>query len=46
MCIRDSANIGQAADASMESARNVLELEERTRRIDKIVDAIVMVRCV
>jgi methyl-accepting chemotaxis protein len=37
------ANIGQAADASMESARNVLELEERTRRIDKIVDAIVMV---
>jgi methyl-accepting chemotaxis protein len=36
-------NIGKAADASMESARNVLELEERTRRIDKIVDAIVMV---
>jgi methyl-accepting chemotaxis protein len=36
-------NIGKAADASMESAKNVLELEERTRRIDKIVDAIVMV---
>ena len=27
----------------LESAKNVLELEERTRRIDKIVDAIVMV---
>jgi methyl-accepting chemotaxis protein len=37
------ANIGKAADSSMESARNVLELEERTRRIDKIIDAIVMV---
>ena len=36
-------NIGKAADSSMESAKNVLELEERTRRIDKIVDAIVMV---
>src|ERR1051325_596736 len=36
-------NIGKAADASLESAKNVLELEERTRRIDKIVDAIVMV---
>jgi methyl-accepting chemotaxis protein len=36
-------NIGRAADSSLESARNVLELEERTRRIDKIVDAIVMV---
>jgi methyl-accepting chemotaxis protein len=36
-------NIGKASDASVESARNVLELEERTRRIDKIVDAIVMV---
>jgi methyl-accepting chemotaxis protein len=36
-------NIGKSADASGESARNVLELEERTRRIDKIVDAIVMV---
>ena len=37
------ANIGKAADASVESAKSVLELEERTRRIDKIVDAIVMV---
>jgi methyl-accepting chemotaxis protein len=37
------ANIGKAAEASMDSAKNVLELEERTRRIDKIVDAIVMV---
>jgi methyl-accepting chemotaxis protein len=37
------ANIGKAADASIESAKSVLELEERTRRIDKIVDAIVMV---
>ena len=36
-------NIGEGADASAESARNTLELEERTRRIDKIVDAIVMV---
>jgi len=36
-------NIGDGADASAESARNTLELEERTRRIDKIVDAIVMV---
>ena len=36
-------NIGRAADASVESAKSVLELEERTRRIDKIVDAIVMV---
>jgi methyl-accepting chemotaxis protein len=36
-------NIGKAAEASVESARSVLELEERTRRIDKIVDAIVMV---
>src|SRR5581483_807327 len=36
-------NIGRAADSSIESAKNVLELEERTRRIDKIVDAIVMV---
>ncbi len=36
-------NIGKGADASAESARNTLELEERTRRIDKIVDAIVMV---
>lgn len=37
------ANIGKAADASVESAKSVMELEERTRRIDKIVDAIVMV---
>ena len=36
-------NIGEGAEASGESARNILELEERTRRIDKIVDAIVMV---
>jgi len=36
-------NIGKAADASMESARGIMELEERTRRIDKIVDSIVMV---
>ncbi len=36
-------NVGKSADASAESARNILELEERTRRIDKIVDAIVMV---
>jgi methyl-accepting chemotaxis protein len=37
------ANIGKASEASEESARNILELEQRTRRIDKIVDAIVMV---
>jgi methyl-accepting chemotaxis protein len=36
-------NVGKGADACGESARNILELEERTRRIDKIVDAIVMV---
>jgi methyl-accepting chemotaxis protein len=36
-------NVGKGADAAGESARNILELEERTRRIDKIVDAIVMV---
>jgi methyl-accepting chemotaxis protein len=36
-------NIGKGAEACGESARNILELEERTRRIDKIVDAIVMV---
>jgi methyl-accepting chemotaxis protein len=36
-------NIGKAAEASIASAKNVLQLEERTRRIDKIVDAIVMV---
>jgi methyl-accepting chemotaxis protein len=37
------ANIALAAGAALDSARNVKELEERTRRIDKIVDAIVMV---
>jgi methyl-accepting chemotaxis protein len=37
------ANIGKSADSAAESAKNILELEERTRRIDKIVDAIVMV---
>jgi methyl-accepting chemotaxis protein len=36
-------NVGKSADASHESAKNTSELEERTRRIDKIVDAIVMV---
>jgi len=36
-------NIGKGADSSAESARNIMELQERTRRIDKIVDAIVMV---
>jgi len=36
-------NVGKNADASAASAKNVLELEERTRKIDKIVDAIVMV---
>ncbi len=36
-------NVGLAAEAALTSARNVKELEERTRRIDKIVDAIVMV---
>jgi methyl-accepting chemotaxis protein len=36
-------NIGKGAEASAESAKNILELQERTRRIDKIVDAIVMV---
>jgi methyl-accepting chemotaxis protein len=36
-------NIGKSADAAAESSRNILELQERTRRIDKIVDAIVMV---
>jgi hypothetical protein len=36
-------NIAAAAAAAVDSARNVKELEERTRRIDKIVDAIVMV---
>ncbi len=37
------ANVAAAAEAALDSARNVKELEERTRRIDKIVDAIVMV---
>jgi methyl-accepting chemotaxis protein len=37
------ANIGKVAEGAAASAKNVLELEERTRRIDKIVDAIVMV---
>ena len=36
-------NIGLAAQGAVASAKNVLELEERTRRIDKIVDSIVMV---
>jgi methyl-accepting chemotaxis protein len=36
-------NVNAAAQASLASARNVRELEERTRRIDKIVDSIVMV---
>jgi methyl-accepting chemotaxis protein len=36
-------NVSKSADSSAESAKNILELEERTRRIDKIVDAIVMV---
>jgi methyl-accepting chemotaxis protein len=36
-------NVSKGADSSLESARNIMELEERTRRIDKIVDAIVMV---
>jgi methyl-accepting chemotaxis protein len=36
-------NVGKSADAAAESVKNILELQERTRRIDKIVDAIVMV---
>jgi methyl-accepting chemotaxis protein len=36
-------NIGKAAEAAADSAKNVMQLEERTRKIDKIVDAIVMV---
>jgi methyl-accepting chemotaxis protein len=36
-------NIRAAADASMVSAKNVQDLEGRTRRIDKIVDSIIMV---
>ena len=42
-CGRVDRQRRQGADASGESAKNILELEERTRRIDKIVDAIVMV---
>jgi len=37
------AGISSAAEASMESAKNIKNLEETTRRIDKIVDAIVNV---
>jgi methyl-accepting chemotaxis protein len=37
------SNVAKSAEAAVESARNILELEERTRRIDKIVDAITMV---
>ena len=36
-------NIGQAAEASLLSVKNVKDLEARTRRIDKIVDTIVIV---
>jgi methyl-accepting chemotaxis protein len=36
-------NVGKAAAAAVASAKNVMQLEERTRKIDKIVDAIVMV---
>jgi methyl-accepting chemotaxis protein len=36
-------NVSKGAERSAASARNVMELSERTRRIDKIVDAIVMV---
>ncbi len=36
-------NIGKGAEAAAESSKNIMELQERTRRIDKIVDAIVMV---
>jgi hypothetical protein len=39
----DDRQYRAAAQMSLGSAKNVLELEERTRRIDKIVDAIVMV---
>jgi methyl-accepting chemotaxis protein len=37
------AEIRKAAEDSVGSARSVMELGERTRKIDKIVDAIVMV---
>jgi methyl-accepting chemotaxis protein len=36
-------NISKMAVAASNSSKNVVELSERTRRIDKIVDAIVMV---
>jgi methyl-accepting chemotaxis protein len=36
-------NVGKASEAAVISAKNVMQLEERTRKIDKIVDAIVMV---
>jgi methyl-accepting chemotaxis protein len=36
-------NVSKAAEESVTSAKNVRQLEERTRKIDKIVDAIVMV---
>jgi methyl-accepting chemotaxis protein len=36
-------NVGKAAEAAAISSKNVMQLEERTRKIDKIVDAIVMV---
>jgi len=35
--------VGKAAEDAVTSARSVMELGERTRKIDKIVDAIVMV---
>jgi len=38
-------NVGRAPMHPPSPPRNILELEERTRRIDKIVDAIVMVTC-
>jgi len=36
-------NIRRGAEASAESAKSIRELQERTRRIDKVVDSIVMV---
>jgi len=36
-------NIRKTSESAVSSAKNVMELEERTRRIDKIVDSIVMV---
>jgi methyl-accepting chemotaxis protein len=35
--------VGKASEEAVKSARSVLELADRTRKIDKIVDAIVMV---